>query len=447
MASTSRSWGWIFGAGMAAAMALLLKLEFGAACYGTLLLLIAARSFQRRTWKSIPRDLLAILPGMLICGAMVRWMFSIAGIDFILQENFMSWPTSYFMKTYGRFWLASTGFSITGDALADAARRTFTLLGVAQGLHLLAAWKRTGHREMTLRILLFLTAVASVLVIQPWRDALRAVFFPQDMGLYVALAAIGAWWHFLRQPPSDRAATVALLLTFAALLAFRIMLRVIPWSYSIYYDGPVVLSFLLLVRPFIPRDGYSRQFVFRAELLICAGCLAITLMNSRRSDNPGKPLGVLATQRGTIVVPRNLAEQYQAAIQFMKEKNARGEAVLSVPEDTSLYFLSGTRCPTRVFAFNPGMLVPGKMTGEVIDEMERNNVRYLIWSNRIYPEYGVFRFGVDFDKPLGSYLISHYHRLRPLVSTPVSLGDWNAYVWERNAEIHPRTALPLRLAP
>jgi hypothetical protein len=147
------------------------------------------------------------------------------------------------------------------------------------------------------------------------------------------------------------------------------------------------------------------------------------------------------------VVPRNLAEQYQAAIQFMKEKNARGEAVLSVPEDTSLYFLSGTRCPTRVFAFNPGMLVPGKMTGEVIDEMERNNVRYLIWSNRIYPEYGVFRFGVDFDKPLGSYLISHYHRLRPLVSTPVSLGDWNAYVWERNAEIHPRTALPLRLAP
>jgi len=38
MASTSRSWGWIFGAGMAAAMALLLKLEFGAACYGTLLI-------------------------------------------------------------------------------------------------------------------------------------------------------------------------------------------------------------------------------------------------------------------------------------------------------------------------------------------------------------------------------------------------------------------------
>ena len=151
MASSSASWGWILGAGMAAAAALLLKLEFGAACYAALVLLIAARSIQQRTWKSVPRDLAAILPGALICIVVIRWMISIAGVDFILQENFMSWPTSYFMKTYGKFWLASTGFSITGAALADAAQRTFALLGIAQGFHLLATRKRAGQRVILLR--------------------------------------------------------------------------------------------------------------------------------------------------------------------------------------------------------------------------------------------------------------------------------------------------------
>jgi hypothetical protein len=178
MGSSSKSWAWIFGAGLAAAVALLLKLEFGAACYLTLLLLIAARSFQRRTWKSIPIDLAAIFPGVLICALVIHWLISIAGVDFILQENFMSWPTSYFMKTYGKFWLALTGFSITGAALADAAQRTFALLGILQGFHLLASWKRTGQREILLRAALFLTALVSLLITQTWHDALCTVFFP-----------------------------------------------------------------------------------------------------------------------------------------------------------------------------------------------------------------------------------------------------------------------------
>jgi hypothetical protein len=438
MGSSSKSWAWIFGAGLAAAVALLLKLEFGAACYLTLLLLIAARSFQRRTWKSIPIDLAAILPGVLICALVIRWMISIAGVDFILKENFMSWPTSYFMKTYGKFWLALTGFSITGAALADAAQRTFALLGILQGFHLLASWKRTGQREILLRAALFLTVLVSLLITQTWHDALRTVFFPPDMGFYVAVAAVAAWWNFWRHPAEDRAAAVAMLLTFAALLAFRIMLRVIPWNYAIYYDGPVVLSFLMLARPFIPRSGHSLQFAVRAELLICIGCLTITAINSRRNDNPGRPLGVLTTERGTIVVPRAQAEQYQAAIQFMKEKNAQDEAVLSVPEDTSLYFLSGMNCPLRVFAFTPGLVVPGKMTDDVIGEIERKRIRYLIWSNRLFPEYGVLRFGTDFDQTLGKYLMTHYHRVRPLLPNPVSLGDWTAEIWERNAEVEQR---------
>jgi len=84
------------------------------------------------------------------------------------------------------------------------------------------------------------------------------------------------------------------------------------------------------------------------------------LINFRQAGTPTDVVVPLTTERGTIKVSPSRAEQYRAAISFMRLKSARGEYVLSVPENTSLYFFSGTLCPTRVFAFTPGMIVPGK---------------------------------------------------------------------------------------
>jgi hypothetical protein len=254
------------------------------------------------------------------------------------------------------------------------------------------------------------------------------------MVLYVTLAGVAALFYFWREQEIAHASGLILLLIFSGLLAFRIVLRMVPWDYAIYVNGPVVLSFLLLLRPFTLEFRNSRRPIFVTEMLVCLGCLAVPALYARRVMSETASWVPLTTERGTIVVKKSLAEQYRAAIQFMKEKNAQGEAVLSVPEDTSLYFLSGTHCPARVFLFNPGIVVPGKMTAEVIDQLEHHNVKYLIWSNRIYPEYGALRFGIDFDQTLGKHLMTHYHRVQPLLPEPVALGDWNAYVWERNGE-------------
>jgi len=184
-AASSRGWGWMFGAGMAAATALLLKLEFGAACYLTLGLLIVARGVQERSWRSIPRDVIAILPGALICALVIRWMISIAGVNFILEENFMTWPSSYFMKVYGKFWLAQTGFILSLRAFAEAAKETLVFLGCWQGLHSILTWKGTDRRLIRLRAVLFLATVAYLVIFVTGYDTLRAIFFPKDMVLYV----------------------------------------------------------------------------------------------------------------------------------------------------------------------------------------------------------------------------------------------------------------------
>jgi hypothetical protein len=430
-AATSRNVAWIFGAGLAAAAALLLKLEFGMACYLTLALLIAARGLQQPSWKSVAQDVGACLPGVVACGTVVTWMISLRGAEFLTQENLMSWPGTFFMRTYGKFWLGETGFRITGPILSAAAKRLLIFLALVQGLHIFLSRERPDRRRMLLRGALFALALGYVFVYLTWFKQLCAVFFPQDMVLYISVAGLAAWWHFLRQPESKNALAIALLLSFSTLLAFRIMFKLLPVDFPVFYDGPAILCFLLLMRSLIPASGHSKRFVQVAEAVLCLACLAAPALHSRAVLEGIPRPAWLTTERGSIRVPKQTAENYWAAMQFMKEKNALGEAVLSIPEDTSLYFFSEVDCPTRVYAFTPGMLAPGKMTDDLVQQIERRPVRYLIWSNRLFPEYNVLRFGVDFDQTFGNYLFSHYRRVAPVTPASPHYWEWSAYIWER----------------
>jgi hypothetical protein len=159
---------------------------------------------------------------------------------------------------------------------------------------------------------------------------------------------------------------------------------------------------------------------------------------ARNNEAVADDFVALSTDRGTIRVSRHMAESYTAAIHFMIEKAARGQSVLSVPEDTSLYFLSGTVCPTRVFSFTPGVLAPGKMTNDTIQEIDRKPVDYLLWSNREFPEFGVPIFGENFDREVGDYLKSHYRPMGPLIPNTDQDREWTAFVWVRKSEAESR---------
>jgi hypothetical protein len=430
-ASFSSHWLWMFGAGTSAALALLLKMEFGAACYLTLSLFIAGRALQAPSRKNILTDIAVVLPGIVVCAVVIHWMISIAGVQFITQENISSWPTSYFMKVYGKVWLEKTGFALSLREFRGAFKRDVFFVGILAELYLLARWKRPDARSAILRI-----AVGAALIIyavlQHWSalGILAALVFPRDMVLYVLIAAALSILFFLRHR-SNGALAVAIVLSLSSLLAFRLLLRMVPGGYPIYYNGPVVLAYLLLVCAMLPRKGRSPKLLVREELLLCLGCLVVVAIYSIQYTADRSDSAWLVTDRGSILVPKQVAANYQAGISFMKQKALMGEVVLSVPEDTSLYFLSGTECPTRIFTFSPGVVPPGKPTDETIREIERHRVRYLLWSNRTYPDYGTPVFGVDFDQTLGNYLTSHYRLMGPLVPGPTLDWETSFTVWER----------------
>ncbi len=491
----SGRWTWMLGAGLAAAVAALLKLEFGLACYGALGFLVVVDSLRQRSWKPVWQAAVALLPGVLACVLVARWMVSIAGLDFITQENIMSWPTSYFMKAYGKMWLAHTGFDLRRAALVSAVGRVCAFACVALGIRLLLRRGRRGAmlllaigaavvalnslppvlmvkgvvllgqstvptilRGISILVALAITrhlsigrkqdlsslllvllglgvaiavSFSPVLILQATL-ALGRIAFPVDMVLIVGLAAIG-WWLAHARNLSNGSFAIAVLFTFSFLLAFRILSGMQSEGYPIYYTGPVLLSLLFLELALtVPGLRSSASFALRAELIVCGCCLFWVITHAEVFNPRPDDLALLDTERGVIWAPKHLVNNYQTAIAFMKEKAAAGDSVLSVPEDTSLYFLSGAVCPTRVYQFTPGVLAPGKMTDDTINEIERKKVRYLLWSNRAFPEYGVPVFGADYDTMFAGYLRSHYRLLAPLIAN--NDHGWNAVVWERLPE-------------
>jgi len=167
------------------------------------------------------------------------------------------------------------------------------------------------------------------------------------------------------------------------------------------------------------------------EYAALAGCLLVVYHYANMLASA--PVVPLHTAIGTFRVSERAAKNYQAAIAFMKEKKARGETVMVLPEDTMLYVLSGTRAPTRVNEFLPGFLAPGNMTEELFRQIGEKNVRYLVWSNRRFPQYGAPIFGQDFNQELARYLTSRFKPVGLLVPPDETGRGQTFMVWERES--------------
>lgn len=353
------------------------------------------------------------------------------GAEFLTQENLMSWPTSYFMRRYGALWLSTKGLEISWNA--------FLFRGVASVLIATVFWigfrmilVRYGHRRWLFWAAL-LALIALLVLGSQWeflaRGARWLLFPPAAPFLITVMMPVAAWlcWR-------NRLATgfmqAFLLFSLAGCVSLRILFRMPPFGYAIYYNAPVLLSYFLILRwllawrvPALTLSSWSAALLPYLATLIAVSLSVLPLYKLNLGNAP------LATERGVIYTTPQKAGAYRSALDFIQQHREPDATFLSVPEDMSLYFLAGISCPTRLYQFGPGVLAPGKMTTDFIQEIERKKVRYLIWSNRTFEEYGVPRFGVDFDQAVGEYFSAAYRPIRA-IGDPGSTG-WKAVVWER----------------
>jgi hypothetical protein len=442
-ASRGDRWIWMFASGCAAALALALKLEIGLALYAALAVLIVLRALQSRSLRLLLRDLGACLPGVAVCGLLLAWIMPAGGMEFLIQQNWMSTPGTYFMKTYGPVWMGFTGGTLDAYQLTRAA-----LLGVATTVSWLALWwilARASSWFSPVVVRRVLPVVVLAVMILPvilapvfprpctaWLiQGAKLLFLPPVIFLIVLVAAVGLAWACARSGFDSRLMGYTVLFTASGLVGLRLLHYMTLGGYATYVNGPAFLCLFLLLRwldaPFSHRD---RRPILPGELVLSVGVLAASVLflfplfqDGLRDSTRYRSL------RGDLYLPSSKASLYAAAVDFIKDKASIGESVLSIPEDAGLYFFAGVECPLRVYSFTPGLLTPGPITEQTIDEIERKRVQYLIWSNRRFTEYGAPEFGTDFDQALGSYLRSHYRPMGPLA--PQTGPQWNAVIWQR----------------
>src|SRR5260370_28429479 len=92
---------------------------------------------------------------------------------------------------------------------------------------------------------------------------------------------------------------------------------------SIYYNGTVVLSFLLLFRYVIPRQSRSRRFVFLGELALSMGCLALVAIPTLWDEYFARDYIPLVTPRCTVRLVKFQKIVYAAVMPFLRAKGFR----------------------------------------------------------------------------------------------------------------------------
>ena len=433
--------GWMLAAGLAAAVALLMKQEMGGPCFAALALLVAMRGIREQSFRVIARDLLALLPGAALSAAVIVWMFALRGTEFLTQENLLTWPTAYFMKRYGEVWLALTGLSLDR---AVAMKSLFSLL-VSAVLWLALRWilVRFGGRQWLFWAGFLGLAAVVALALYPSNGSESVgvarlshwLVLPPAAPFYVAILTLPAVWLWWRSRFDFGAARVVVLFFLSAGVGARILLRMVPIYYPIFYDGAVVLCIMLVIAWLVDvRMAHQTRTEVRntraTALLPYIATLAVVAIVAFPMYRKALDEVPLATARGVIYTSPQQAAAYRSLLDFIADHRRADESFLSVPEDVSIYFLAGIQCPLRVYLFTPGVVAPGKMTEETLQEIRQKQVRYVIWSNRMFPEYGTAEFGVDFNQPIGQYLKSAYRPLQT-IGEDGGTDTWSAVIWER----------------
>ena len=184
-------------AGLWSAVALLMKLEFGLACFGSLAVLQVGLILRQRSWHAAFRNLLAVTPALLICAAVIGWMVSIGGAAFITQENFMSWPTSYFMQKYGQYWLRTHGYDLSLSQLQKVMVINCRLRGFLDRSSFLA---NVGLLQTVVSCRLYRQVLSALGTVAFWMETPERL--NADIAMLVFPRRWSSWWRSLSPSPA-----------------------------------------------------------------------------------------------------------------------------------------------------------------------------------------------------------------------------------------------------
>jgi 4-amino-4-deoxy-L-arabinose transferase-like glycosyltransferase len=433
----------LMAAGIAAGLAILCKQEIGVACYGMLAFVLLMKAGPRVSIRSILRDAVEFVPGVALWASIYGWFFWKFTPGFILFDNWQFFPGSYFMRTSGAAYSAKLGFRLIPSEIV------LLVLDAVLAVALWYAIARLSRRLVWrwLLVLISLAVVAGTALVRYSAFAMHAVVpiwallvFPPGMFFIGIGFLIVSLFKLYRAPTERKLLTEAALAFFALVLSVRILAKVEPIGYAIYYDMPLVLVFLVAIVRCARAATSSLSVEHSRKLVTSLLAFEVTVLATVLVPIENAKTVKLETSWGGIYLAPADASVARQIIDFTLAQKEAGHRVVVLPEGHMIYALTGTEAPSRWETIIPGILSPSQEK-QYIADLTHADVDYIVLTNRKTAEYGAPYFGIDYNRKIYGWIETNYRVAGQFgqFHRDESQG-WAALLYERRASVLPRPA-------
>ena len=473
-ASSRRSFD-LGAAALLGGLVVLTKQEMGVSCLALLGFEVAACYGDRRSGRELRGNIGTCLAGLFPAAAVYAWFIWKVSLRVLLFVNWISTPGTYFMRTFGKFTIPAQGlrfvpselFPAVGLAVVGLALWAFVgniIVSAIKELHLKSQWSIAAATFGSL--LPLLAAAVFFEVNYPWGvradpawamsylvGPLTQAIFPDGLFFLVLFFTIHALWKLRKTPGNVLAIQEAGLGIYAAFVGVRMMMELrptSPYQSTVCFNSASFLIFVVLLCRVIswactPLDPKQKRLVTSGMLISEIGFLAILFF-----PNPRTLPIKLVTDYGSFYTRKDAAALLPQIISFMKSHTRNGKDILVLPEPPSLYVFAGMEAPSRWYSLVPGYVAP-EQEQDFIDDVTRNQVRYILISNRIVIEYHVSGFANGgYNQGIYRWIMANYVRTAQFGPRGAQYPPYIVWVYERRdlaqqdraqKDDHPQAAL------
>jgi hypothetical protein len=403
-------------AGLAAGAVGLTRPEFAAVAGLAGLAYLVGVARQHGVRAALRALLPLALPAVVLAGGVLALLTGSVGAERLFAENL--WPVD-FLRIAGFNSQHSWAPMDLESVAATIARAGIycTMLAAVIGAALLYA-KASGRRGRLLALWPIPAAAISLLIadaawktLGAWAPAQSAVQHEAThllIGMswlpalgFAACAVIGV--RLLRGGGpliSDSwGFDLALVVAAAALGARAYDAFTAEGSYAPYYAAPLVLLLAVLHERLGRRFPEARTALYAALAAVAVGLVAYAQIALYPDSS-----AAVNTERGSFLTAPASAPVIQGTVEYIDSHTAPGEAVLAVPSDSGLNFMTDRPAPLYDAMFLPGLLDSRQDEREAIARLEAENVRYAVVDNRRYVGYRYEYFGRDYNRVFAAWI-------------------------------------------
>lgn len=399
-------------AGLAAGAAALCRQDMGMVCYTLFGFVLLMESGLQRSLRPLANGIVACTPGVAIAALTYSWIFWKLTPSFMVLDNWINTPGTYFARIYAPHMYAAIGFLFAPVLLIQfafiAAAVLFLWFEVAK--------LRAGRSHLwPLLAFTLVLGLARATLHRFWLAgkilaAAQAVSFPKGV-FFVGCAYLVYTIYELRRSGGERCwLAEAAFGVFALTLGFRVMAFVMPYGFAIFYGPPLFLVYSIvlvrLISAAVPKLASEQRrslinSLIVAEVAMCA--VVLTPGASRRVEK-------LTTSWGAIYLEPPEASVARQILDFVTEQKQQSRRTALLPQLPIVYALTGTEAPSRWYELLPGEVSPVQEK-DYITDLRRADPEYIILTNLDTKPFGVPYFGFGYDQTIYRWIEDNYNKI------------------------------------